>query len=113
VTIETLSTSRKLFQALHEMGHVLGFAHPPPLQSQATREHITGTAVSTSTSGDPSYSTVMAQGCKTLNSLTSDDVLSAQKKYPGCIDTCERNCTFGDPAQIGPCQFQCPSQCGA
>lgn len=114
VTIETLSASRKLFQALHEMGHVLGFAHPPPIATSNPREHISGTAVSTATSGEPSYSTVMAQGCKTLNSLSSDDVKSAQKKYPGCIDTCERNCTFNvDPAQIGLCMAACPAQCGA
>ena len=113
VTIETLSANRKAFQALHEMGHVLGFAHPPPLESLNPAEHIAGTAVSTATSGDPSYPTVMIQGCKTLTSLTSDDALSARKKYPGCIDTCERNCTVLDPAQIGPCQAACPAQCGA
>lgn len=114
VNIDTLTAERKLYQALHEMGHVLGFAHPPPISSNAAREHITGTAVSTATSGsEPSYLTVMTQGCKTRTSLYPDDVLSAQKKYPGCIDTCERNCTFGDPGQIGLCQFACPSQCGA
>jgi hypothetical protein len=114
VTIETLSASRKTYQALHEMGHVLGFAHPPPNPSNGTRFQIAGTAVSTTTSGDPSYSTVMAQGCKTLTSLSSDDGLSARKQYPGCIDTCETNCTFNvDPAQIGLCQASCPGQCGA
>jgi hypothetical protein len=114
VTIETLSANHKAYQALHEMGHVLGFAHPPPNPSQGTLFHIAGTAVSTTTTGDPSYSTVMAQGCKTLTSLSADDALSARKQYPGCIDTCERNCTVNvDPAQIGLCQSACPAQCGA
>ena len=115
VTIESLSANRKTYQAMHEMGHVLGFAHPPPNRSNGTRFQIPGTSVSTITTGDgdPSYSTVMAQGCKTLTSLTSDDVKSARKQYPGCIDTCETNCTFNDPAQIGPCMANCPAQCGA
>jgi len=116
VTIETLSANHKVYQALHEMGHVLGFAHPPPNTSNGTRFQIAGTLASTITTGtgDPSYMTVMAQGCKTLTSLTPDDGLSARKQYPGCIDTCETNCTFNvDPAQIGLCMSACPSQCGA
>ena len=115
VTIETLTANRKAYQALHEMGHVLGFAHPPPNPTANDRVHIDGTAVSppATPDGEPSYATVMAQGCKTLTSLTPDDALSARKKYPGCIDTCERNCTVLDPALIGPCQAACPAQCGA
>jgi hypothetical protein len=115
MTLENLSASRKTYQALHEMGHVLGFAHPPPNPS-GSRFQIAGTLASTITTGDgdPSYSTVMAQGCKTLTSLSSDDALSARKQYPGCIDTCETNCTFNvDPGQIGLCMAACPSQCGA
>ena len=112
VTIETLSANRKAFQALHEMGHVLGFAHPPPNPTQNARVHIDGTATNTGLL-EPSYETVMAQGCGTRTTLTPDDILSAQKKYPSCVTKCENDCTVNvDPAQIGLCQANCPAQCG-
>jgi hypothetical protein len=110
-TIENMSASQKAFQALHEMGHVLGFAHPPPNPTQSPREHIAGTATNTGLI-EPSYATVMAQGCGTRTTLTSDDILSAQKKYPSCVAKCENDCTFNDPSQIGLCQAACPAQCG-
>lgn len=111
-TIENMSASQKAFQALHEMGHVLGFAHPPPNPTANPREHIPGTATNTGLI-EPSYATVMAQGCGTRTTLTSDDILSAQKEYPSCVAKCENDCTFNvDPAQIGLCQSQCPAQCG-
>ena len=99
-------------QALHEMGHVLGFAHPPPNPTQNARVHIDGTATNTGLL-EPSYETVMAQGCGTRTTLTPDDILSAQKKYPSCVTKCENDCTVNvDPAQIGLCQANCPAQCG-
>ena len=111
-TIENMTANQKAYQALHEMGHVLGYAHPPPNPSQNARVHIDGTATNTGLI-EPSYATVMAQGCGTRTTLTPDDVLSAQKKYPSCVTKCENDCTVNvDPAQIGLCQAACPAQCG-
>jgi hypothetical protein len=111
-SLDNIPADVKAKVALHEMGHVLGFDHPPPDTELAGTTHIPGTAANTSFV-EPSYSTVMHQGCFGLTSLTSDDVLSAQKKYPSCLATCEDNCTFNvDPEGIGLCQSACPSQCG-
>jgi hypothetical protein len=114
-TIEGLPANVKAKVAMHEMGHVLGFDHPPPnAASGAGRTQIAGTASSPNTGTTPSYTTVMAQGCINLTALSSDDILSAAKKYPSCVTVCFDNCTINvDPAQIGPCQAACPSQCGA
>lgn len=109
-SLEGIAANVKTYTSLHEMGHVLGFAHPPPNPTNNPRVHITGTAVSDGLI-EPTYATVMAQQCGTSTTLTSDDVLSAQKKYPSCMETCELNCTFNPPALIGPCQASCPSQC--
>jgi hypothetical protein len=111
-SLEGIPANAKINQALHEMGHVLGFAHPPPNPSAQARTHIAGTAVSTG-SVSPSYATVMDQGCNTRTALTADDVLSATKKYPSCITTCENNCLGSiDPAAIGLCMSSCPRECG-
>ena len=111
-TIEGLPANVKAKVAMHEMGHVLGFAHPPPNTTNNPRVHIDGTAVSDGFI-DPSYATIMAVQCGTSTTLFADDVLSAQKKYPSCMDTCETNCTFNvDHEQIGLCIASCPSQCG-
>lgn len=112
-SLEGIAANVKAKIALHEMGHVLGFDHPPPNPaSGAGRVNIAGTAVNTGLL-EPSYATAMAQGCFGRTTLSSDDVLSAQKKYPSCLTTCENNCTFNvDPAQIGLCQSACPQQCG-
>jgi len=101
----------KKYVAMHEMGHVLGFAHPPPNPTNEARTHIAGTLTSTTSGTTPSYATVMAQGCPPINTLMPDDIKSAGVKYPSCLYTCETNCTFNDPAQIGPCMAACPSQC--
>jgi hypothetical protein len=111
-TLENVPPDVKVYNALHEIGHVLGFEHPPPNPGTSGRLHIAGTEASNGFI-EPTYATVMAQGCGTRTALTADDVLSAQKKYPSCIATCENNCTFNvDPAQIGLCQSACPAQCG-
>jgi hypothetical protein len=111
-TIDNMTANQKAYQALHEMGHVLGYAHPPPNPTLNARLHIDGTATNTGLL-EPSYETVMAQGCGTRTTLTPDDILSAQKKYPSCIAKCENDCTFNvDPSQIGLCQSACPAQCG-
>jgi hypothetical protein len=110
-SLEGIPANIKTYNALHEMGHVLGFAHPPPNPSNGSRSFIPGTAISSGST--VAYATVMAQGCGTLTTLSPDDVLSAGKKYPSCMLTCENNCTFNvDPAQIGLCQAACLSQCG-
>lgn len=107
-SLEGVAAGVKAKNALHEMGHVLGYAHPPPDPSNTARTHIAGTATS-----PPSYQTVMSQGCVSRTALTPDDALSAQKKYPSCIATCENNCTFNvDPGAIGLCMSACPQQCG-
>jgi hypothetical protein len=112
-SLESLPANIKTYAALHEMGHVLGFAHPPPNTTNNPRVHIAGTAVSNGFV-EPTYETVMETGaCFTRTTLFPDDVLSAQKKYPSCMDGCEHNCTFlSDPGQIGLCMAGCPSQCG-
>jgi hypothetical protein len=103
--IEAVPAATKRNIALHEMGHVLGFEHPPPAAGTLSRVHITGTATTAGTS-------VMRSGCFTTT-LSADDILSAGKKYPSCIATCEHNCTFNvDPGQIGLCMSACPGQCG-
>jgi hypothetical protein len=113
-TLEGLPANVKTNVALHEIGHILGFEHPPPLATTGVR--IPGTAASTNTTGDAaSYSTVMESRCLGLTKLSADDLLSVQKKYPApsCQVVCEFNCTFNvDPAQIGLCQASCPAQCG-
>jgi hypothetical protein len=112
--IETLSAAVKKASAVHEIGHVLGFTHPPPLPTDGVR--IAGTAATMAVSDPTKQQTVMDSGCdKTLSTLTMDDVLSATKKYPApsCRELCEFNCTFNvDPVQIGLCQAACPQQCG-
>jgi hypothetical protein len=111
-SLEGLVTATKTYTALHEMGHVLGFAHPPPNPTNNARVHIAGTAANTGLI-EPSYATVMAQGCGTRTTLHPDDVLSAQKKYPSCIATCENNClSLIDPGSIGLCISSCPQTCG-
>lgn len=114
VAIDLLTPEEKTYTALHEMGHVLGFEHQPPAaQNPGTRE-VPGT----STGSD--YLTVMATGgCRTLTELTEDDLRSAATIYPSrrvdpnCIPQCEANCLFSpSPAEIGLCQFACPSSCG-
>jgi hypothetical protein len=57
-------------------------------------------------------------GCRTLTTLTEDDLRSAAIVYPSrrfdpnCIPQCEANCLFSSsPAEIGLCQFSCPDQC--
>ena len=114
--IEGLSAAQKVNVALHEIGHILGFEHPPPLTGSVGRVHIAGTAISTATSGNAStYDTVMQSRCLSDIKLRDDDVVSAGKKYPGptCRQLCEFNCTFNvDPGQIGLCQAACPQQCG-
>ena len=115
-SIEAVPTNVKINIALHEIGHILGFEHPPPLLGSDGRVHIAGTATSTATTGDTSsYATVMESRCLADTTLRPDDVLSAGKKYPAptCQQICEFNCTFNvDPAQIGLCQASCPQQCG-
>ncbi|HKO90509.1 MAG TPA: hypothetical protein VJU61_05120, partial [Polyangiaceae bacterium] len=113
--IEQLPRLVKNAIAVHEIGHILGFSHPPPLATDGVL--IPGTAASTNTSGSiVTYATVMDSGCtKTRGQLSSDDILSATKKYPApsCRAVCEFNCTFNvDPGQIGLCQAACPQQCG-
>lgn len=115
-TLEGLPANVKTNIALHEIGHILGFEHPPPLLGSPDRVHIAGTATSTNTTGDKaSYSTVMESRCLADTKLSPDDILSATKKYPPptCLQLCNFNCTFNvDPAQIGQCQAACPQQCG-
>jgi hypothetical protein len=112
-SLEAIAANVKTKIAMHEMGHVLGFDHPPPNPaSRAGRVLIAGTTANTGLL-EPSYATVMAQGCFSRTTLSSDDVVSAGKKYPSCMTTCENNCTFNvDPAQIGLCQASCPQACG-
>jgi len=112
-SIEGLPANVKAKVAIHEMGHVLGFEHPPPNPGTGGRVLIPGTASSPNTGTTPTYTTVMAQGCISLTALSSDDKLSATKKYPSCFTVCFDNCTINvDPANIGPCQAACPQQCG-
>lgn len=110
--IESLSATVKNNSALHEIGHILGFEHPPPHPTGGVR--IAGTASSPNTGSTVAYSTVMDPGCaKTLIKLSSDDILSAQKKYPSCRTVCETNCLSQiDPGAIGLCIASCPQQCG-
>lgn len=112
-SLEGVAANVKINIALHEIGHILGFEHPPPLATTGVR--IPGTAASTNTTGDrSSYATVMESRCLADTTLRPDDILSAQKKYPApsCIEVCEHNCTFNvDPAQIGLCMSSCPQQC--
>lgn len=117
-SLESIPANRKVYTAMHEIGHVLGFEHPPPFSGTALRAHIAGTAQSNGTT-NVGYATVMIAGTQALPcpdriTLTPDDVLSAQKKYPGCVQACEQSCfNIGfDPSQIGPCVAACPSLCG-
>jgi hypothetical protein len=112
-SLENIPTNVKAKIAMHEIGHVLGFDHPPPnTASGSTRVHIAGTTANTGLL-EPSYATVMATGCFTRTTLSSDDVTSAGKKYPSCIATCETNCqSLLDPGSIGLCMAACPQQCG-
>ncbi|MET0413405.1 MAG: hypothetical protein ABW217_19005 [Polyangiaceae bacterium] len=113
-SLEGVPTKAKTKIALHEMGHVLGFAHPPPnpTDQPQPRTHIAGTATSPNTGTTPSYATVMARGCSLLTALAPDDVKSAAAKYPSCLFTCETNClSLGEPGAIGLCQSACPAQC--
>jgi hypothetical protein len=112
-SIDLLTPEEKTYAALHEMGHVLGFEHQPPgAQATGTRE-VPGTSTGSS------YETVMATGgCRTLTTLSEDDLRSAAIVYPSrrvdpnCIPQCEENCLFqASPAGIGLCQFSCPDAC--
>lgn len=107
-TIENIPANSKQSLAVHEIGHVLGFDHPPPGPASGPgRVQIAGTSASAGTS-------VMRSGsCNTGTTLSSDDVLSATKKYPSCVATCENNClSLGNPGSIGLCQSACLGQCG-
>jgi len=113
ISINLLTPEEKIYTALHEVGHVLGFEHQPPAaQNPGTRE-VPGTSTGST------YPTVMATGgCRTLTELTEDDIRSVAVVYPSrrvdpnCLPQCEANCLFSpSPAEIGLCQFACPDQC--
>lgn len=112
-SIDEVSLQTKVYIALHEMGHVLGFEHQPPARQNPDAQAIRGTSTGSG------YATVMASGgCPTRTTLSEDDRLSARFVYPDrrvdpdCIPSCEENClSSSSPELIGLCQSSCPDQC--